>query len=258
MIITGRPISSGKARGTVLKLETAFSFLGGVDGSTGILKETGENIAGRIFVFPKGKGSTVGSFTMYDLKVHGKQPAAVINVTAETIVATGAVISSIPMIDKIDIDLLRTGDDVTVDGNDGTAEIHNARVIGTASSAVLSGGKILMLRRPAGASSFPGVWSLVAGKIEKGEDPEKAAVREIFEETGISVSKPSASLDPLLVREGNVIWKVHPFLFTHTGNKVTLNSENTDHMWVPPGDIEKMDTVTSTAPAVKELLSKVR
>ena len=257
MRIDGRSISSGKARGTVLKLNEPFSFLGGVDGATGELKvEGGGNVCGCILVFPRGKGSTVGSFTMYDLKVHGKNPDAVINSSAETIVATGAVISSIPMVDRIDVDLLRSGDDVTVDANDGYIEVHNARLIGSVSSAVLFGDRILMLKRPDSASSFPGVWSLTAGKIEKGESPEAAAVREIKEETGLTVSRPAASLDPIFVREKDTIWKVYPFLFVSGSDDVELNRENIDHRWVLPGEIESMSTVSSTVSAVKELIKK--
>nr|WP_201013761.1 DUF126 domain-containing protein [Candidatus Methanomethylophilus sp. 1R26] len=44
----------------------AFSFLGGVDGSTGDLHVRDGNIAGRVFMFPNGKGSTVGSYVVYD------------------------------------------------------------------------------------------------------------------------------------------------------------------------------------------------
>jgi len=259
MKLMGRSISVGKARGIVLRLNEPFSFLGGADGSTGELKvENGGNLSNRIFVFPRGKGSTVGSFTMYDLKVHGKQPAAVINVSAETIVATGAVISSIPMVDRIDVNLLRNGDDVTVDGDNGSAEIHNVRTIESVSSAVMVNGKILMLKRPDGAGSFPGVWSLVAGKTEDGESVVDAAIREIFEETGLKVSSPSASLDPVLVREDDVIWVVHPFLFVHDSADVALNKENLEFKWILPDEIETMNTVTSTASAVMELLSKIK
>ena len=35
MMLEGRSISKGRAEGTVLKLEDALSFLGGVDASTG-------------------------------------------------------------------------------------------------------------------------------------------------------------------------------------------------------------------------------
>jgi 8-oxo-dGTP pyrophosphatase MutT (NUDIX family) len=115
-----------------------------------------------------------------------------------------------------------------------------------------------MLRRPDDASSFPGVWSLVAGKIEKGETPENAAVREISEETGLRVNGPKASLDPILVRENDVIWKVYPFLFVHGVTDVKLNSENREYKWVSPDELEKMSTVTSTVSAVKELISKIK
>jgi predicted aconitase with swiveling domain len=258
MIVTGRSISKGKACGKVLKLDEPFSFLGGVDGKTGELRtKEGGNISDRIFVFPRGKGSTVGSFTMYDLKVHGKQPAAIINSAAETIVATGAVISSIPMIDSVDVDILRNGDDVTADGNEGKMEIHNVKRIDCVSSAIYVNGKVLMLRRRDDASSFPGVWSLVAGKIESGESANEAAVREIHEETGISVSRPSASLDPIFVRENDVVWKVHPYLFVHDSCGVAINDENAGYKWASLEEMESMRTVTSTIPAVKQLLSKI-
>ena len=78
MIFTGRTISPGKAKGTVVKLDEPLSFLGGVDGATGEIRVgNGGNVEGKILVFPQGKGSTVGSFVMYDLMVHGKAPARI-------------------------------------------------------------------------------------------------------------------------------------------------------------------------------------
>ena len=127
---------SGKATGEVVKLGEPLSFLGGVDGSTGDLRVGGGgNVAGKVLVFPKGKGSTVGSFVMYDLMVHGVAPAAVINETAETIVATGAVISSIPMVDSVpSVDMFEDGDIVTVDATAGTVEIEGVEMKESASS----------------------------------------------------------------------------------------------------------------------------
>ncbi|MDR0309167.1 MAG: DUF126 domain-containing protein, partial [Candidatus Methanoplasma sp.] len=138
MILQGRAISSGRIEGKVLKLNGTFSFLGGVNASTGNLNAGGGNIAGKVFVFYGGKGSTVGSFVMYDLMVHGKAPAAVINHSAETIVTTGAVISSIPMVDMVDIDLISDGDEVIVDGSKGTVEIKNIEIKKVVSSALLN------------------------------------------------------------------------------------------------------------------------
>jgi predicted aconitase with swiveling domain/ADP-ribose pyrophosphatase YjhB (NUDIX family) len=259
LILRGRAISPGKAEGTVLKLNGAFSFLGGVNASTGALSNGSGNIAGKVFVFHSGKGSTVGSFVMYDLMVHGKAPSAVINNSAETIVTTGAVISSIPMVDGIDIDVLQDGDVIAVDGSEGTIEIKNVKMVKVVSSALLNEkGKILLLQRPESAKSFPGSMSLVAGKIESGEGPEDAAPREILEETQIRVSRPDAKLPPIYVREGDTIWEVYPFLFRIKDQDPVLNKENVGYEWVRLEEIKKDSaSVPQTYDVVDRMLKKI-
>ena len=258
MILEGRTISKGRAEGKVLKLEGALSFLGGVDASTGEVKvENGGNVADRILVFPRGKGSTVGSFVMYDLKVHGKAPAAVINSSAETIVATGAVISSIPMVDSVDVGLINDGDDIIVDADAGTVEIKGVEIKESASSVVLIDGKILMLKRPEKSHSYPGRWSLCAGKLEKGETPEQAAVREIAEETSIRNAVMKGSLPPVMVREDKVIWKVYPFIFDAGDAEPVLNEENDDFRLVDYDEMQSLYLVEKTYELVGELLKTV-
>jgi hypothetical protein len=79
-----------------------------------------------VLVFPKGKGSTVGSYVIYGLQANGKAPAAIVNIQTETIVATGAILAKIPMVDEVDIGVIRTGDRVTVDGDKGEVIVHRA------------------------------------------------------------------------------------------------------------------------------------
>ncbi|KYC48446.1 MAG: hypothetical protein APG11_00359 [Candidatus Methanofastidiosum methylothiophilum] len=83
----------------------------------------GKSVKDKVFVFPMGKGSTVGSYVIYQLKKNGVAPLAIINREAETIVSVGAIISDIPMVDKIEIDALQEGKKVKVDGSNGTVEI---------------------------------------------------------------------------------------------------------------------------------------
>ena len=194
------------------------------------------------------------SYVMYDLAVHGKAPAAVINSEAETIVTTGAVISSIPMVDHIDISLIKDGDEITVDGDAGTIEISNVNMIESVSSVIFVDGKVLMLQRPETAKSFPGVWSLVAGKIESDESINEAAKREIMEETGIAVGNPDKTLDPILVREGDSIWKVYPMLYRLSSAEPKLNHENLGYEWVDPRDLPSKKTVKYTYEAIMTLL----
>ncbi len=114
MKLRGRKIVEGRARGVALVSEKPLSFLGGVDPETGIVIDAesdirGESIKDKILVFPRGKGSTVGSYVIYQLKKNGVAPRAIIVGEAETIVATGAIIAGIPMVDGIDIKKLKTG-----------------------------------------------------------------------------------------------------------------------------------------------------
>lgn len=116
----GRVIKAGRARGVALVSPEPIGFLGGVDPDTGVVVEAGhplegESVAGRVLIFPTGKGSTVGSYTLYRLARNGVGPAAIINAESEPIVAVGAIISDIPAVDQIDITQLSTGDNVVVE-----------------------------------------------------------------------------------------------------------------------------------------------
>jgi len=124
MELKGRKIFEGKAKGEVLATKDGISFYGGVDPVTGTVVEKGhelegQSVAGKVLVFPEGKGSTVGSYVLYNLKKRGKAPAAIINQECETIVAVGCIISEITCVDKIDISQLKTGMKVEVDADNG-------------------------------------------------------------------------------------------------------------------------------------------
>jgi uncharacterized protein len=123
----GRKIAPGKISGEALVSKMGISFYGGVDPDTGIVVEKGHDlegqcISGKILVFPTGKGSTVGSYTLYRLKKGGKAPSAIINREAETITAVGAIIADIPCVDQINIEQIASGMHIEVDGEAGSVE----------------------------------------------------------------------------------------------------------------------------------------
>src|SRR5512135_487098 len=102
LILKGRGISRGKAMGKLVLIEKPFSFLGGVDPKTGDLivgsSPEARTIKDAVFAFPNGRGSTVGSYTILQMKKEKTAPLAIINENAETIVATGAVMAGVPMV----------------------------------------------------------------------------------------------------------------------------------------------------------------
>ncbi len=122
MILQGRAIYAGRGQGEALVTGMGISFFGGVDPETGLVAEVGhelegQSIAGKVLVFPSGKGSTVGSYTLYRLKKNGLAPAAILNAECETITAVGCIISEIPCVDQIPIGSIPGGAKVIVDGN---------------------------------------------------------------------------------------------------------------------------------------------
>jgi len=105
-----------------------LSFLGGVDPETGLVIEKNHDLAGKsikdvVLCFPHGHGSTVGSYVLYSLAKKKTGPRAIVNEAADPVVVVGAVIADVPMVDKIDIAQIETGDTVEVDGGKGTVKI---------------------------------------------------------------------------------------------------------------------------------------
>jgi predicted aconitase with swiveling domain len=126
LIIRARGISKGIGKGELLVSPEPISFLSGVNPDSGEIVERGhplqgERILGKVLAFAHGKGSTVGSYILYALKMNGLAPAAIINEEAEPVVAVGAIIAAIPMVDRPEVPLsrLKSGTMVSVDGDRG-------------------------------------------------------------------------------------------------------------------------------------------
>jgi phosphomecalonate degydratase small subunit len=129
VVVSGRVIKSGRGMGQALVSREPVGFLGGVDPDTGIVVEPGHplqgrSVAGKVLVFPTGKGSTVGSYTILRLARSGHAPVAMVNAQSEAIVAVGAIIADIPMVDQVDIGLIQDGDWVAVE--DGVVTVTRA------------------------------------------------------------------------------------------------------------------------------------
>ena len=126
--LAARCIVSGVAEGEVIASSESISFWGGVDPATGLINDPrhelfGQSIAGKVLVFPFGKGSSTGSLMILELARIGKAPAAIINVKTEPILATGPIVckhfygKEIPVVilEKSLFDTLKTGQHVKVD-----------------------------------------------------------------------------------------------------------------------------------------------
>jgi predicted aconitase with swiveling domain len=133
IILKGHKVAKGKAQGEALVSHAPISFMGGVNPETGVVVDKGhelegKSIAGKVLVFPVGKGSTSGSYQLYTLAYFKKAPKAIINRWADPIVAVGAIIGDIPMVDKLDrdpLEVIKTGDLLEVDADNGIIKIQS-------------------------------------------------------------------------------------------------------------------------------------
>ena len=126
-----RIISKGQAQGEALVSSEPISFLGGVDPLTGQVIDSkhelnGKNIKDKILIIPGGKGSTVGSYVIFQMAKSKTAPKAIICLKAEPIIATGAIMAEIPMVDNIEgniMDLVSSGMKIEVDAEKGEIRI---------------------------------------------------------------------------------------------------------------------------------------
>ena len=259
MIFHGRRIRGGKASGRAVVCRTPISFLGGIDPASGKILDgecdsMGESVSRRVFCFPFGKGSTVGSYALYQLRLNRKAPAAIINTSAEPIVATGAIIAEVPMVDGIDVGLLRTGDEIVVDADRGVVEVKDLAERHVVTCIVRNEGRILLLQRSQKVGSFNGLWAGVSGFIEHGESDESAAKRELREEIGRDKMRLANRIETQCFRDGPNVWCVHPFLFDVKDRKVRTDWEHQSIRWILPEQVPEFDTVPGLNDIILKLL----
>jgi predicted aconitase with swiveling domain len=129
--VKARVISKGVGEGEALICTKPIGFNFGVDVSTGKINEYAHELEGvsfkdKVLIFPHGKGSTGGSYVLYQVAKAGTAPAAIINLNTETIIACGAIMGGIPVVDHMEEDpyrLIENGDHVKVDAVKGIVTI---------------------------------------------------------------------------------------------------------------------------------------
>ena len=97
-VLIGRPIVAGSAEGPALVSKEPLSFWGGLCPRTGEIidrrhEQSGAIVTGRVFVFPKGRGSSTSSATLLESIKTGVAPAAIVNLKVDPILALGSIIA---------------------------------------------------------------------------------------------------------------------------------------------------------------------
>lgn len=108
----------------------------------------------------------------------------------------------------------------------------------------------LATRRSHKDPHLPGKWEFPGGKVESGELPEEALLREIREELGIDV-EIEQSLTPVVHRYPGRTIRLLPFLCElRRGSPRPL--EHAELCWLPPGELDALDWAPADLPIVEE------
>jgi len=138
-ILAGKAIIAGSAEGLALVSGQPLSFWGGYCPKTGEIidrrhERSGAIGAGRVFVFPTGRGSSTSSAILLESIRAGTAPAAVVNLKTDPILALGAIVAdelygrSVPMVilSENDFFSICEGDRVAI-GPDGTVTVDGSQ-----------------------------------------------------------------------------------------------------------------------------------
>ena len=80
----------------------------------------------------------------------------------------------------------------------------------------------------------PGAWEAVHGSIEPGERPEDAALREVHEETGLTVERLyNVTVQPFYVHTQSTVQLAVVFAAVVRDGPFTLGEEHTHAQWLP-------------------------
>lgn len=114
-------------------------------------------------------------------------------------------------------------------------------------------GRLLACKRPEG-KHLGGKWEFPGGKLEAGESPEQALVRELEEELGIRI-EAGAVLTPVVWDYGRGPIRLHPFVCRILGGELHPH-EHSEIRWCSPDELKELDWAEADLPILGEWLAR--
>src|SRR5262249_42902657 len=119
-------------------------------------------------------------------------------------------------------------------------ETHQGARLVTVVAAVLLDDvtRLLLSRRPLG-KAFGGLWEFPGGKIEPGETPEAALVRELNEELGITISADTPEPLIFISHAYEASHLLMPVYVCRTWSGTPQPLEGQELAWVSPAELDR-------------------
>lgn len=122
----------------------------------------------------------------------------------------------------------------------------------TAVALVDVDGRVLLARRPSGRP-MAGLWEFPGGKVQEGELPEAALIRELREELGIDVTKACLAPFTFASHTYEDFHLLMPLYVCRVWQGLVTAREGQELKWVRPRDMEEFPMPPADVPLVAML-----
>jgi 8-oxo-dGTP diphosphatase len=113
-------------------------------------------------------------------------------------------------------------------------------------------GRVLICKRPKG-KSMAGLWEFPGGKVEAGETPEAAMIREMDEELGITITQSCLAPFVFASHSYETFHLMMPLYLCRRWSGVVVAREHEALAWVKPGALSDYDMPPADAPLIAYL-----
>ena len=121
-----------------------------------------------------------------------------------------------------------------------------------AAALVDTDGRVLLARRPPG-KAMAGLWEFPGGKVEAGEAPEYALMRELREELGIETRPCCFSAVAFASHPYDDFHLLMPLFVCRVWKGIPIAHEGQEFKWVQPADLDKYEMPAADLPLIEPL-----
>lgn len=109
-------------------------------------------------------------------------------------------------------------------------------------------GRLLLIKR--GHEPGKGLWSLPGGRVEAGETDEQAVVREVLEETGLTVAVGRLVGAVRRAGPGGVVLDIRDYAATVTGGTLAAGDDADDARWAGRAELAALPLTSGLVDAL--------
>lgn len=133
-------------------------------------------------------------------------------------------------------------------------------IIRTSGVVVLNNNMVLLVKHLANAHHLINTYGLPAGKIENGITAIETAQKELFEETGLSVSQeslvqlPKVYVAKIQQKDGTKTFSIEVFYCTHWQGTIHQNENKTIPQWIQISSLDKFLLIGDTLEIINDAI----